>query len=57
MQSPDAHKPNSLRFIAFIFAAVLIDAFLLAHVHAQYLIDHGYDFLPSRPAIARPGSP
>jgi hypothetical protein len=45
------------RFIAVVFAAVLIDAILLAHIRAQYLNDHGYDFLPSRHAVARPAPP
>jgi hypothetical protein len=57
MLSPGAHKPTSLMFIAFIFAAVIVDAFLLADVRAQYLNNHGYEFLPSRPAIAKPAPP
>jgi len=57
MQSADAPKQRRFVFIAVIFAAVLIDAILLAHVRAQYLHDHGYDVRPRHRAVAKPAPP
>jgi hypothetical protein len=57
MQSPDAPKQRTFVFIAVVFAAVLIDAVLLAHVRAQYLHDHGYDVRPRHRAVAKPAPP
>jgi hypothetical protein len=39
-----------------IFIAVLIDAFLFAQVHANYVHDHGYD-VRRHPAVAKPAPP
>jgi hypothetical protein len=44
-------------FILVIFIAVLIDAFLFAQVHANYVHDHGYDLRPRHPAVAKPAPP
>jgi len=57
MQSPGAPKQTRLVFIAVVFAAVLIDAILLAHVRALYLHDHGYDVRPRHRAVAKPAPP
>ncbi len=57
MQSPDAPKRGRFVFVAIIFAAVLIDAILLAHVHAQFVHDHGYDLRPRHRAVAKPAPP
>jgi hypothetical protein len=57
---PQPGKPReetSYLFIVVIFVAVLIDAFLFAQVHANYLLDHGYDLLPRHPAVAKPAPP
>ena len=43
--------------LAVIFIAVLIDAFLFAQVHANYVHDHGYDVRPRHPAVAKPAPP
>ncbi len=40
-------------FIIVIFVAVLIDAFGLAQVHANYVHDHGYDIPARHPAAAK----
>jgi hypothetical protein len=57
MQPQDAPKRKRLVFVTVIFAAVLIDAFLLAHVHAQFIHDHGYDLRPRHAAVAKPAPP
>jgi hypothetical protein len=57
MQSPDATKQTRFVFLAIVFAAVLIDAILLAHLRAQYLHDHGYDVRPRHRAVAKPAPP
>jgi hypothetical protein len=44
-------------FILVLFIAVLIDAFLFAQVHANYVHDHGYDLRPRHPAVAKPAPP
>jgi hypothetical protein len=44
-------------FVAVIVLAVLIDAILLAHVHAQFIHDHGYDLRPRHAAVAKPAPP
>jgi hypothetical protein len=54
---PDAPKRRRFVFVAVIFAAVLIDAILLAHIHAQVIHDHGYDLRPRHRAFAKPGPP
>jgi hypothetical protein len=53
MATRDAPQPGGYGFIAVIFIAILIDAFLLAQVHANFLHDHGYDLFPRHPAVAR----
>ena len=49
--------PRNYLFIAVIFIAVLIDAFLFAQVHANFVHDHGYDVRPRHPAVAKPAPP
>jgi hypothetical protein len=56
-QSPEKPKRGRFTFVAVIFAAVLIDAILLAHVHAQFIRDHGYDLRPRHLAVAKPAPP
>jgi hypothetical protein len=53
MATRDTPQPGGYGFIAVIFIAILIDAFLLAQVHANFLHDHGYDLFPRHPAVAR----
>jgi len=48
---------NSYIFLVVIFVAILIDAFLFAQVHANYLHDHGYDVQPLHFAVAKPPPP
>ena len=51
-------KPHvSYLVLAVIFISVLIDAFLFAQVHANYLHDHGYDVSLRHPAVAKPAPP
>jgi len=57
MQSADAPKQRRFVFVTVIFAAVLIDAILLAYVHAQFIHDHGYDLRPRHAAVAKPAPP
>jgi len=57
MQSPDTPKKRRFVFIAVIFAAVLIDAILLAHIRAQFVHDRGYDLRPRHRAVAKPAPP
>jgi hypothetical protein len=57
MPMREAPPPTRYVFIAVIFIAVLIDAFLFAHVHATYVHDHGYDVRPRHPAVAKPAPP
>jgi hypothetical protein len=53
-----ADKPHvSYVVLGVIFIAVLIDAFLFAQVHANYVHDHGYDVRPRHPAVAKPAPP
>jgi len=54
---PEPPQPRNFLFIVVIFVAILIDAFLFAQVHANYLLDHGYDLRPHRPAVAKPAPP
>lgn len=56
-KSPEAPKRGRFTFVTVIFAAVLIDAILLAHVHAQFVRDHGYDLRPRHLAVAKPAPP
>ena len=57
MQPPDAPKRKRFVFVTVIFAAVLIDATLLAYVHAQFIHDRGYDLRPRHAAVAKPAPP
>lgn len=57
MSSRDALQPGRFVFIAVIFIAVLIDAFLFAQMHASYVHNHGYDLRPRHPAVAKPAPP
>jgi len=57
MATRDAPRPGGNGFLAVIFIAVLIDAFLFAIVRANFLHDHGYDVPARYPAIARPAPP
>jgi len=55
MQPRDAPKRKRFVFVTVIFAAVLIDAILLAYV-ARFIHDHGYDLRPRHAAVAKPCS-
>lgn len=57
MATRDAPQSRNYVFIAVIFIAVLIDAFLFAHVRANFVHDHGYDVRPRHPAVAKPAPP
>ena len=62
MSNDDAPQPGQppqgrYLFIVVIFIAILIDAFLFAQVHANYVHDHGYDLRPRHPAVAKPAPP
>jgi hypothetical protein len=57
MANGDAPRPTSYVFIAVIFIAVLIDAFLLAIVRTNFVHDHGIDVRPMRTAVAKPAPP
>ena len=57
IMQPDAPKQRSFVFVTVIFAAVLIDAILLAHIHAQFVRDHGYDLRRRHAAVAKPAPP
>jgi hypothetical protein len=50
-------QPRNFVFIGVISINVLIDAFLFAQVHANYVHDHGYDVRPRHPAVAKPAPP
>ena len=54
---PDAPKQRRFVFVKVIFAAVLIDAILLAHIHAQFVRDRGYDLRSRHAAVAKPAPP
>jgi hypothetical protein len=54
---PDQRQQGTYLFILVIFIAILIDAFLFAQVHANYVHDHGYDLRPRHPAVAKPAPP
>ena len=56
-REPESPQPRSYRFIVVIFIVILIDAFLFAQVHANYVHDHGYDLRPRHPAVAKPAPP
>ncbi len=57
MDTGDEPGPRNYLFILVIFIAVLIDAFLFAQVHANFVHDHGYDVRPRHPAVAKPALP
>ena len=57
MTRDDGPIPRNYLFILVIFIAVLIDAFLFAQVHANYVHDHGCDVRPRHPAVAKPAPP
>lgn len=50
-------ETETFMFVTVIFAAVLIDAILLAHIHAQLVRDHGHDLPPRHAAVAKPAPP
>ncbi len=50
-------RSGSCVFIAVIFIAILIDAFLLAQVRANFIHDHGYDVFFRHPAVAKTTPP
>jgi hypothetical protein len=54
---PGQQQQGTYLFILVIFIAILIDAFLFAQVHANYVHDHGYDLRPRHPAVAKPAPP
>jgi len=56
-REPEPPQPRNYLFIVVIFVAILIDAFLFAQVHANYVHDHGYDLRPRHPAVAKPAPP
>jgi hypothetical protein len=57
MRPSEPPQPRSYLFIAVIFIAILIDAFLIAQVHANYIHDHGIDVFPRHPVVAKPAPP
>lgn len=57
MPEPEHLQPRGYLFILVIFIAILIDAFLFAQVHANFLHDHGYDLRLRHPAVAKPAPP
>ncbi len=57
MSANDAPRPGKYVFITMIFILVLIDAFLFAIVHENFVHDHGYDVRPRHPAVAKPAPP
>ncbi len=40
--------------LVIILLFALIDAILIAHLHARFILDHGYDLRPPHPAVAKP---
>ena len=56
-RQPEPPQSRSYLFIAVIFIAILIDAFLFAQVHANYIHDHGIDVFPRHPVVAKPAPP
>ena len=54
---PGPPQPRNYLFIVVIFVAILIDAFLFAQVHANFIHDHGYDVRTRHPAVAKPAPP
>jgi hypothetical protein len=50
------HASSDLMLVMILLFA-LIDAILLAHVHARFIVDHGYDIRPPHPAVAKPAPP
>jgi hypothetical protein len=59
MENRDEPAKSHVSYVvlAVIFISVLIDAFLFAQVHANYVHDHGYDVRPRHPAVAKPAPP
>jgi hypothetical protein len=43
--------------LVMILLFALIDAFLIAHLHARFIVDHGYDIRPRHLAVAKPAPP
>ena len=56
-RQPEPSQPRSYLFVAVIFIAILIDAFLIAQVHANYIHDHGIEIFPRHPVVAKPSPP
>ena len=48
--------PSNL-VLAMILVFALVDAILIAHLHARFIVDHGYDLRPRHPAVAKPAPP
>jgi hypothetical protein len=43
--------------LVMILLFALIDAILIAHLHARFIVDHGYDLRPRHLAVAKPAPP
>jgi hypothetical protein len=50
-------QPSSNLVLLMIVVFALIDAILIAHLHARFVVDHGYDVRPRHPAVAKPAPP
>ena len=55
MAMRDEPRSGGYVFIAVLFVAILIDAFLFAQVHANFVHDHGYT--PDRDILQSPSPP
>ena len=43
--------------LVMILVFALIDAILIAHLHARFIVVHGYDIRAPHPAVAKPAPP
>ena len=43
--------------LVMVLLFALIDAILIAHLHARFIVDHSYDLRPRHPAVAKPAPP
>jgi hypothetical protein len=56
--SKTEHRRTSRDYtLVAILLFALVDAFLIAHLHARFIVDHGYDLRPRHPAVAKPAPP
>ncbi len=55
--SKGQHQFPSNLVLAMILVFALVDAILIAHLHARFIVDHGYDLRPRHPAVAKPAPP